>query len=79
MSEWITNFWLRLFIWSGGKLFGFASVYMPDGENGNVLAIHFARDEVSFMNSCRAILHTNDDSEGRATSAQQESSGENGT
>ena len=47
---------MRVFLWSGSKLFPFVSVFAPSGDDGTVKAVHFAEDERALMESCREIL-----------------------
>lgn len=44
---------LNIFLWSGGKLFHYVTIY--EGKNGNVLAIHFGVTEESVIESCNEL------------------------
>ena len=57
----VTKLWLLLFVWSGGKLFAFADIYVPGGEGGDVKAMIFAVDETAFLDSCRSTLEEQGD------------------
>jgi len=48
-----TKILFRIFLWSGSKLFPVISVYAPDGDDGDVLAVHFGNCEQALANSCR--------------------------
>jgi len=48
------NLVMRLFVWAGSRCFPIIVLYSPDGEN--VLAIHFAADELTLRHSCRNYL-----------------------
>ena len=60
MKEWwgakITSLLMWMFVWSGSKLFAIATIYIPDGEEGNVHAMHYAISDEAFLESCRDAL-----------------------
>ena len=57
MVNWLKELRYRIlfhvFLWSGSKLFPVVSVYVPDGEDGFVKAVHFAKSEQDLENSFR--------------------------
>ena len=60
MNDFIENLHLRVFLWSGSRLWGAVSLYCPDGEDGNVQAMHFAADEQTLLRSCREMSENNE-------------------
>ncbi|MBI3878166.1 MAG: hypothetical protein HY300_19765 [Verrucomicrobia bacterium] len=55
MSLWETIL-MRLFLWSGSKLFSHVAVFAPDGDDGVVKAVHFALNERTLLESCRELV-----------------------
>jgi hypothetical protein len=50
-----TKILFQIFLWSGSKLFSSVSIYAPDGEDGDVLAVHFGVNEQAIIRSCREM------------------------
>ncbi len=51
----ITNILFHVFLWSGSNLSPCVSIYAPDGEDGDVMAVHFGVSQQAIANSCREL------------------------
>jgi hypothetical protein len=56
MKKAFDNIVFKIFIWCGRKFYPHISTFCPDGDAGDVLAIHFSIDERTLVRSCRDLV-----------------------